>query len=79
MSTGFIPLKWPARGEIRFEGVTLRYDHSNEIAIHNLTLHIKPGQKVGIFLLYLLFSLSFFDIYGSNQCIGWYLWPYWKW
>lgn len=47
-TNGFIPLKWPARGEIRFEGVTLRYDHSNEIAIHNLTLHIKPGQKVGI-------------------------------
>lgn len=47
-TNGFVPLKWPSRGEIRFEGVTLRYESSHEIAVNNLTLKIKAGQKVGI-------------------------------
>lgn len=47
-NSGFVPQRWPLRGEIRFEGVTLRYDHSHEVAVSSITLHITPGQKVFI-------------------------------
>uniref|UniRef100_T1HAZ6 Uncharacterized protein n=1 Tax=Rhodnius prolixus TaxID=13249 RepID=T1HAZ6_RHOPR len=45
---GFVPRCWPAKGEIKFIGVSLRYDQRHEVAVSNLNLFIPPGQKIGI-------------------------------
>ncbi|XP_014240364.1 ATP-binding cassette sub-family C member Sur isoform X2 [Cimex lectularius] len=45
---GLIWKNWPSKGMIKFDRVSLRYDHSQEIAVTNLNLVIPPGQKVGI-------------------------------
>ncbi|PSN38190.1 hypothetical protein C0J52_15039, partial [Blattella germanica] len=43
-----VPNSWPKKGDIMFEGVSLRYDENREPVISNLTLRIPAGQKVGI-------------------------------
>ncbi|KAJ9596446.1 hypothetical protein L9F63_012530, partial [Diploptera punctata] len=43
-----VPKSWPPKGDIVFEGVSLRYDENREPVISNLNLHIPAGQKVGI-------------------------------
>uniref|UniRef100_A0A1B6CN95 Uncharacterized protein n=1 Tax=Clastoptera arizonana TaxID=38151 RepID=A0A1B6CN95_9HEMI len=45
---GIKPPCWPQKGDIKFQGVSLRYDTSREPVITNLNLHIPAGQKVGI-------------------------------
>ncbi|XP_022255531.1 ATP-binding cassette sub-family C member 9-like [Limulus polyphemus] len=39
---------WPASGEVTFENVTLSYDDDLDPVVRNVTLNIKPGEKVGI-------------------------------
>ncbi|XP_076544094.1 sulfonylurea receptor [Osmia lignaria lignaria] len=39
---------WPAKGEIIFDNVSLRYDSQIESVISNLSLMIPAGQKIGI-------------------------------
>ncbi len=36
------------QGDIELENVTFRYDDADEAAISDVTLHIKPGQKISI-------------------------------
>ncbi|MGW1954892.1 ATP-binding cassette domain-containing protein [Streptomyces sp. NPDC001920] len=42
------PEGWPARGDVRFEGVTLRYDKGGPAALDALSFHAPAGEKVGI-------------------------------
>lgn len=39
---------WPDKGEIRFEGATMRYRDYLEPSIHDLCFKVSPGMKVGI-------------------------------
>ena len=39
---------WPQKGRIEFENVSLRYDEHLPRAIKDLSLEIRPGEKVGI-------------------------------
>jgi len=41
------PLLGPVKGDIRFEGVTFHYGNGRN-ALEGLSLHIRPGEKVGI-------------------------------
>lgn len=41
-------LQWPARGEIQFSDVTMRYREGLEPSIKNLNFSIQAGMKVGI-------------------------------
>ncbi|XP_012265786.2 ATP-binding cassette sub-family C member Sur [Athalia rosae] len=43
-----VPEKWPQKGEILFDNVSLRYDRDSDPVISNLQLLIPPGQKIGI-------------------------------
>ncbi|CAL7947692.1 unnamed protein product [Xylocopa violacea] len=43
-----VPDKWPSKGGIIFDNVSLRYDSQREPVISNLTLKIPAGQKIGI-------------------------------
>ena len=43
-----VPKSWPPKGDIVFEGVSLRYDENREPVITNLNLHIPAGQKVSL-------------------------------
>ena len=43
------PLPEPPRGEVRFDGVTFRYPaRPDPPALHELSLHIAPGEKVAL-------------------------------
>ncbi|XP_050087692.1 ATP-binding cassette sub-family C member Sur isoform X2 [Anopheles aquasalis] len=43
-----VPISWPLRGDIVYEGVTLRYENQKENVITNLSLTIPAGQRLGI-------------------------------
>ena len=43
---GAVPAEWPQNGDIRFEGISLRYDLEREPVITKLDLAIPAGQKV---------------------------------
>lgn len=36
------------RGDIRIENLTFTHDENNDTLFHNLSLHIKPGEKIGL-------------------------------
>ncbi|KAI6353623.1 hypothetical protein MCOR25_008913 [Pyricularia grisea] len=39
---------WPQSGSIRFTNVTAKYDQSDKIVLKDVTLDIKPGERVAI-------------------------------
>lgn len=39
---------WPERGEIEFQEVSMRYRPELPLVLQNLTLHIRPGERIGI-------------------------------
>jgi ABC-type multidrug transport system fused ATPase/permease subunit len=39
---------WPAKGEIEFKNVVLRYRPDTDIVLNQLTFHAKPGEKIGV-------------------------------
>ncbi|XP_050431302.1 ATP-binding cassette sub-family C member Sur-like isoform X2 [Adelges cooleyi] len=39
---------WPSKGSIILDKVSVKYDENQEPVISNVSLHILPGQKVGI-------------------------------
>ena len=43
---GTVPQSWPEKGDIKYEGVSLRYDANRESIITNMNLHVPAGQKV---------------------------------
>ncbi|XP_028966710.1 ABC transporter C family member 3 [Galendromus occidentalis] len=42
------PRRWPTRGLVEFENLTLQYDTSDQPVLDNVNIVIKPGEKVGI-------------------------------
>ncbi|GAA5961345.1 hypothetical protein JCM3765_004381 [Sporobolomyces pararoseus] len=42
------PLTWPERGGIKFENIELRYRPELPPVLRDLSLEIKPGEKVGV-------------------------------
>jgi ATP-binding cassette subfamily C (CFTR/MRP) protein 4 len=40
--------KWPQNGEITLKNVSLSYDENLPDVLKNISLNIKPGEKVGI-------------------------------
>ena len=40
--------KWPWAGEIEFDNVTMRYRKSLEPCVKNLSIKIRPGERIGI-------------------------------
>ncbi|XP_053666960.1 ATP-binding cassette sub-family C member Sur [Anopheles marshallii] len=43
-----VPISWPLRGVIVYDGVSLRYENQKENIITNLNLTIPAGQRLGI-------------------------------
>jgi ABC-type multidrug transport system fused ATPase/permease subunit len=39
---------WPTSGEIRFENLSLRYRDNTDDILHDISIHIQPGEKIGI-------------------------------
>ena len=42
------PANWPSRGEINMEDLTMRYRPELEPVLKHISLHIRPGEKVGV-------------------------------
>ena len=42
------PANWPSRGEINIEDLTMRYRPELESVLKHISLHIRPGEKVGV-------------------------------
>jgi ABC-type multidrug transport system fused ATPase/permease subunit len=40
------PKDWPQRGEIKFDGVELRYRPDLPLVLKGLTFSVNPGEKV---------------------------------
>ncbi|KAG6891081.1 hypothetical protein C0995_014171 [Termitomyces sp. Mi166 len=45
---GVPPAYWPSNGEIRVENLSARYVLNGPIVLHNLSFHIKSGDRVGV-------------------------------
>lgn len=42
------PPEWPAKGEIRFNKVSLTYREGLPLVLKSVDFHIHPGEKVGV-------------------------------
>ena len=45
---GEVPATWPEHGEIVFSDVQMRYRPSLPLVLKGLSIHIKPGERIGI-------------------------------
>jgi ABC-type multidrug transport system fused ATPase/permease subunit len=45
---GTPPAYWPASGDLRVEGLSARYSEDGPKVLHELSFHIKSGERVGI-------------------------------
>ncbi|KAJ5383264.1 ABC transporter integral membrane type 1 [Penicillium concentricum] len=43
-----LPHGWPCGGAVKFTDVTAGYDHSNTLVLKNLSMTIKPGEKIAV-------------------------------
>ncbi|CAL1703415.1 unnamed protein product [Somion occarium] len=43
-----VPTNWPSTGEIKFENVQLQYKPDLSPVLHDISFHVKAGQRVGI-------------------------------
>lgn len=41
-------LYWPYNGEIKFDGISLRYSPKGKTVLKNLTFKVQPKEKLGI-------------------------------
>ncbi|XP_071358346.1 ATP-binding cassette sub-family C member 9 isoform X7 [Trachinotus anak] len=48
MDTSQVPENWPQDGEIKIQGLCVRYDPMLKPVLKHVNAYIKPGQKVGI-------------------------------
>eukprot|EP00698_Gefionella_okellyi_P006037 TRINITY_DN1547_c0_g1_i4.p1 TRINITY_DN1547_c0_g1~~TRINITY_DN1547_c0_g1_i4.p1 ORF type:complete len:1227 (+),score=297.00 TRINITY_DN1547_c0_g1_i4:50-3682(+) len=39
---------WPSKGKIEFDNVSMRYREGLPLVLHNVSLQINPGEKVGV-------------------------------
>ncbi|KAJ7657333.1 P-loop containing nucleoside triphosphate hydrolase protein [Mycena polygramma] len=46
--SGNPPAYWPASGELRVEGLSARYSDGGPKVLHDISFHIKSGERVGI-------------------------------
>ena len=44
------PHGWPSRGEIRIEQVSVRYAENLPAVLKDITVYVRPGEKVSIYL-----------------------------
>jgi ABC-type multidrug transport system fused ATPase/permease subunit len=42
------PAYWPASGELRVSGLSARYSEDGPKVLHDISFHIKSGERVGI-------------------------------
>lgn len=40
------PSEWPSRGEIHIQNLSVQYMHDGSYALKDITIHVKPGEKV---------------------------------
>lgn len=42
------PAYWPASGDLRVENLCARYSPDGPEVLHNLSFHIKSGERIGV-------------------------------
>jgi len=42
------PAYWPASGNIRVEGLSARYSLGGPKVLHDISFHVKPGERIGV-------------------------------
>ncbi|KAJ7590652.1 multidrug resistance-associated ABC transporter [Mycena floridula] len=47
-SEGIPPASWPCSGEIRIEGLSARYSQDGPNVLHNISLTIASGERIGV-------------------------------
>ncbi|EGO28521.1 hypothetical protein SERLADRAFT_354415 [Serpula lacrymans var. lacrymans S7.9] len=47
-SQGRPPAYWPASGDLRVENLSARYSQDGPRVLHNLSFHIKSGERIGV-------------------------------
>ncbi|KAH9166021.1 hypothetical protein EDB89DRAFT_2115943 [Lactarius sanguifluus] len=45
---GIPPAYWPASGDLRVEKLSARYSHDGPTVLHDISFHIKSGERVGV-------------------------------
>ncbi|KAJ7657330.1 hypothetical protein DFH06DRAFT_1297973 [Mycena polygramma] len=56
--SGKPPAYWPASGELRVEGLSARYSNGGPKVLHDISFHIKAGERVSIGELDVLLNLG---------------------
>ncbi|KAL3417937.1 ATP-binding cassette transporter abc4 [Phlyctema vagabunda] len=42
------PASWPSQGEVKLEGFSASYSHDGPNVLKNISLHARPGERIGI-------------------------------
>ncbi|KAH9041238.1 P-loop containing nucleoside triphosphate hydrolase protein [Lactarius pseudohatsudake] len=45
---GIPPAYWPASGDLRVEKLSARYSHDGPKVLHDISFHVKSGERVGV-------------------------------
>jgi ABC-type multidrug transport system fused ATPase/permease subunit len=45
---GVPPAYWPASGDLRVEGLSARYSPDGPRVLHEISFHVKSGERVGV-------------------------------
>ncbi|KAH9028057.1 hypothetical protein EDB83DRAFT_2543807 [Lactarius deliciosus] len=45
---GIPPAYWPASGDLRVEKLSARYSHDGPKVLHDISFHIKSGERIGV-------------------------------
>lgn len=56
---GVPPAYWPASGDLRVENLSARYSTDGPVVLHDISFHIKSGERVGVgaYSIYFTFYL----------------------
>ncbi|KAF8799457.1 multidrug resistance-associated ABC transporter [Phlegmacium glaucopus] len=46
--SGKPPAAWPTSGDLRIENLSARYSQTGPAVLHNISFHIKSGQRIGV-------------------------------
>jgi ABC-type multidrug transport system fused ATPase/permease subunit len=61
------PAYWPASGEIVVENLSARYSPNGPKVLHDISFHIKSGERVGVgeFYNFVFINVTDFDRYST--------------
>jgi ABC-type protease/lipase transport system fused ATPase/permease subunit len=65
--SGIPPAYWPASGELRVENLSAKYSQDGPKVLHDISFHIKSGERIGVGMSGLAMEEAIFKPFVSGQ------------